>query len=111
MDLDVLGSLKSTQEGLSSAAPFNRTMTLNITNCFREFSFTHECGLFERKVMQQYYEVREDGGRFLPDRYVEGECPNCGADDARGDQCDECGVTYEANELKNPLKNESKCKN
>ena len=59
-------------------------------------------GLFERKVMQQYYEIREDGGRFLPDRYVEGDCPNCGATDARGDQCDECGVTYEATELQNP---------
>ena len=31
-----------------------------------------EAGLFERKIMQQYYEIREDGGRFLPDRYVEG---------------------------------------
>ena len=59
-------------------------------------------GLFERKVMKQYYEIREDGGRFLPDRYVEGDCPNCGATDARGDQCDECGVTYEATELQNP---------
>ena len=59
-------------------------------------------GLFERKVMQQYYEIREDGGRFLPDRYVEGDCPNCGESGARGDQCDECGVTYEAAELQNP---------
>lgn len=61
-----------------------------------------EAGLFERKVMQQYYEIREDGGRFLPDRYVEGDCPNCGESGARGDQCDECGVTYESHELKNP---------
>lgn len=61
-----------------------------------------EAGLFERKVMQQYYEIKVDGGRFLPDRYVEGECPTCGYDEARGDQCDECGVTYEAHELKNP---------
>lgn len=59
-------------------------------------------GLFEKKVMQQYYEIREDGGRFLPDRYVEGDCPNCDAPGARGDQCDECGVTYEAHELQNP---------
>ena len=59
-------------------------------------------GLFEKKVMQQYYEIREDGGRFLPDRYVEGDCPNCGESGARGDQCDECGVTYEAHELENP---------
>ncbi|MBT4066953.1 MAG: methionine--tRNA ligase [Euryarchaeota archaeon] len=61
-----------------------------------------ESGLFERKVMQQYYEMREDGGRFLPDRYVEGDCPNCGESGARGDQCDDCGVTYESHELLNP---------
>ena len=59
-------------------------------------------GLFEQKTMQQYYEIRGDGGRFLPDRYVEGECPNCGEDGARGDQCDECGTTYESHELQNP---------
>jgi methionyl-tRNA synthetase len=61
-----------------------------------------EAGLFEKKVMQQYYEIRNDGGRFLPDRYVEGDCPSCGEGGARGDQCDECGVTYEAHELQNP---------
>ncbi len=41
-------------------------------------------------------------GRFLPDRYIEGECPHCGFKDARGDQCDNCGKTYEAIELKSP---------
>ena len=40
--------------------------------------------------------------KFLPDRYVEGECPVCGSDDARGDQCDDCGSTYESIELINP---------
>jgi methionyl-tRNA synthetase len=61
-----------------------------------------DAGLFEQKTMQQYYEIRDDGGRFLPDRYIEGECPNCGEDGARGDQCDECGTTYESHELQNP---------
>ena len=61
-------------------------------------------GFFERKTTEQYYEVLEDGsGRFLPDRYVEGTCPACGQDGARGDQCDACGATYEAVELKNPV--------
>jgi methionyl-tRNA synthetase len=41
--------------------------------------------------------------RFLPDRYIEGECPLCGFKDARGDQCDNCGKTYDAVELKNPV--------
>lgn len=41
-------------------------------------------------------------GRFLPDRFIEGECPKCGYDGARGDQCDECGSLLEPLELKNP---------
>ena len=62
-----------------------------------------DAGFFERKTTQQYYELSSTGaGRFLPDRYVEGTCPNCGYEDARGDQCDDCGATYEAIELKNP---------
>lgn len=41
-------------------------------------------------------------GEYLPDRYVEGTCPRCGFEDARGDQCDECGLTLDAEELENP---------
>ncbi|HHD92654.1 MAG TPA: methionine--tRNA ligase [Candidatus Portnoybacteria bacterium] len=40
--------------------------------------------------------------RFLPDRYVEGTCPYCGFEKARGDQCDECGRLLSPEELKNP---------
>ncbi len=43
--------------------------------------------------------------RFLPDRYVEGTCPHCDYEEARGDQCDNCGKTLEPEELK-----DSKCK-
>ncbi len=85
-------------------ALFNRTSDKDHHKIVSDnFKSLLDAGLFERKVMQQYYEIREDGGgRFLPDRYVEGNCPNCGEDGARGDQCDECGVTYEAYELQNP---------
>ena len=62
-----------------------------------------EAGYLERKTMQQYCSVSEGKVRFLPDRYVEGTCPICGADEARGDQCDDCGSTYEANQLLNPV--------
>ncbi|MDQ2623724.1 MAG: methionine--tRNA ligase, partial [Actinomycetota bacterium] len=41
-------------------------------------------------------------GRTLPDRYIEGTCPICGYDGARGDQCDNCGNQLDAHELKNP---------
>ena len=83
---------------------FNRTSDEEHKKFVQEnFVSLLKAGMFEQKTMQQYYEIRDDGGgRFLPDRYVEGECPICGDDGARGDQCDECGATYEAHELKNP---------
>jgi len=40
--------------------------------------------------------------KFLPDRYVEGVCPNCGAKDVRSDQCDSCGKTFEPGDLFSP---------
>ncbi len=42
---------------------------------------------------------------FLPDRFVEGTCPKCGFEEARGDQCDECGELLDPLELKNPKAN------
>ncbi len=41
--------------------------------------------------------------KFLPDRYVEGECPHCGYSNARGDQCDDCGRTLDPEELISPV--------
>ena len=86
-------------------ALFNRTSDPEHKRMVQEnFSALETAGFFERKTMEQYYEVHPDGGgRFLPDRYVEGTCPACGSDGARGDQCDACGATYEAVELKNPV--------
>ena len=85
-------------------ALFNRTSDPgHIERVRQNLLNLQDAGLFERTSMDQYYEVREDGsGRFLPDRYVEGHCPACGADGARGDQCDACGATYDSNELLNP---------
>ncbi len=42
-------------------------------------------------------------GRFMPDRYIEGKCPYCGYENARGDQCDNCGRTLDPQELINPV--------
>jgi methionyl-tRNA synthetase len=53
-----------------------------------------------REKQQQLYSESE--GRFLPDRYVEGTCPICGYQEARGDQCDNCGNLLDALELINP---------
>ncbi len=85
-------------------ALFNRTSDEKHKSIVQEnFIKLLDAGFFERKTTQQYYELNNSGeGRFLPDRYVEGTCPSCGYEDARGDQCDDCGATYEAIELKNP---------
>jgi len=44
----------------------------------------------------------ESSGRFLPDRFVEGTCPNCGYAQARGDQCDHCGGVHDPSDLREP---------
>lgn len=49
----------------------------------------------------QYFSPKEN--KFLPDRYVEGTCPNCGFLEARADQCDKCGKVLESGELKKPV--------
>ncbi len=55
--------------------------------------------LNERKSLQFYDEKAK---MFLPDRYVEGTCPNCGYEEARSDECENCGTLYQPTELKNP---------
>ena len=57
-------------------------------------------GLIEERTEKQVYSV--DDGRFLPDRYVEGTCPHCDFEKARGDQCDNCGRLLDPVDLKNP---------
>ncbi len=58
-------------------------------------------GYLYTKVTKQMYSPAAN--RFLPDRYVEGTCPNCGYERARGDQCDNCNTLFEsAAELVNP---------
>jgi methionyl-tRNA synthetase len=57
-------------------------------------------GLIEERTSKQVYSV--DDGRFLPDRYVEGTCPTCGYEKARGDQCDNCGRLLDPVDLINP---------
>lgn len=65
------------------------------------FSEWLEKGLLVEREEGQFYDT--DAKMFLPDRYVEGICPNCGSDKARGDQCDNCGAYYNQTQLKNPV--------
>ncbi|HYI13931.1 MAG TPA: methionine--tRNA ligase, partial [Thermomicrobiales bacterium] len=64
------------------------------------FRTLHANGHIYPETQQQLY--CEVDSRFLPDRYVEGTCPNCGYTSARGDQCDNCGRTLDAIELTDP---------
>lgn len=57
-------------------------------------------GYIEERVTEQLYS--EADNKFLADRYVEGTCPRCGYDNARGDECTRCGASYDATDLKNP---------
>ncbi len=57
-------------------------------------------GFISQRAVEQFYDPVK--GMFLPDRYVRGECPRCGAKDQYGDACEVCGAVYAATELKNP---------
>ncbi|MEM9200140.1 MAG: methionine--tRNA ligase [Actinomycetota bacterium] len=59
-----------------------------------------EKGHIDKRTSEQFYDPQVE--RFLPDRYIEGTCPNCGYTDARGDQCDQCGRTLDPIDLINP---------
>jgi len=58
-------------------------------------------GFITRKTIKQAYD--EQRQMFLPDRYVKGTCPNCGAPDQYGDSCENCGATYSPLELKDAV--------
>ncbi len=57
-------------------------------------------GLLIEKKSLQFFD--EKANMFLPDRYVEGTCPRCGNEEARSDECENCGSLYDPSELKNP---------
>ena len=57
-------------------------------------------GLISTRVIAQFFDPAKN--MFLPDRFIKGECPKCGAKDQYGDNCEECGAVYSPTELKNP---------
>ncbi len=57
-------------------------------------------GLIAERTIEQFYDPVK--GMFLPDRYIKGECPKCGAKDQYGDSCEVCGAVYAPTELRNP---------
>ncbi|MCX5605152.1 methionine--tRNA ligase [Streptomyces phaeochromogenes] len=77
-----------------SSSPQNREITQHFARRLNENGFIEE-----RAIRQVYSPV---DGRFLPDRYVEGTCPHCGYDKARGDQCENCTRVLDPTDLINP---------
>ena len=59
-----------------------------------------EAGLIEKRAIEQAYDPVKE--MFLPDRFIKGNCPKCGAADQYGDSCEKCGATYSPTDLKNP---------
>ena len=60
-----------------------------------------DAGHIRTQVISQAYDPKAE--MFLPDRFIKGECPNCGSEDQYGDNCEVCGATYAPTELKNPI--------
>jgi methionyl-tRNA synthetase len=58
-------------------------------------------GHIRTRIISQAYDPKAE--MFLPDRFIKGECPNCGAPDQYGDNCENCGATYSPTDLKNAV--------
>ena len=78
----------------STNSELNRAWVLEI------FEALKKNGHVEKRPLEQLYD--EQAKQFLPDRFVKGACPNCGAEDQYGDVCEVCGKTYEPVDLKDP---------
>jgi methionyl-tRNA synthetase len=78
----------------STDAPENHALARDIYRALQR------AGLIEVRPIEQHYDPVK--GMFLPDRYIKGECPRCGARDQYGDACEACGAVYAPTELKNP---------
>ncbi|WP_374928073.1 methionine--tRNA ligase [Kytococcus sedentarius] len=80
---------------------YTRTTTANHHQVVREmFTAVHDNGYFVEQT--QLGAISPSTGRTLPDRYIEGTCPLCGDDSARGDQCDNCGNQLDPADLIDP---------
>ena len=78
----------------STHSPENRAFAEQIYLRLRD------AGHIDKRTITQYYDPEKD--MFLPDRFIKGTCPKCGAEEQYGDNCETCGATYDASELKNP---------
>ena len=78
----------------STDAPANHELSKDIYLALRRNE------LITTKTIEQFFDPVK--AMFLPDRYIKGECPKCGAKDQYGDSCEVCGAVYAPTDLKNP---------
>ncbi len=81
----------------STDSPENTALAQDIYRKLRDRS---DGSLIATKTIEQFYDPVK--GMFLPDRYIKGECPKCGAKDQYGDSCEVCSAVYAPTDLKNP---------
>ncbi|WP_116136042.1 methionine--tRNA ligase [Trinickia diaoshuihuensis] len=72
----------------------------NKTLCETIYTKLEQAGLIDAREIEQAYDPVKE--MFLPDRFIKGECPKCGAKDQYGDSCEVCGSTYQPTDLVNP---------
>jgi methionyl-tRNA synthetase len=85
----------------STDAPENHALAQQIYRDLRDLSAEQGGTLIERKTIEQFFDPEKN--MFLPDRFIKGECPKCGAKDQYGDNCENCGAVYAPTDLKNPF--------
>ncbi|MEZ5649098.1 MAG: methionine--tRNA ligase [Burkholderiaceae bacterium] len=78
----------------STESPENTELSQGIYTALRDQ------GLIDRREIEQFYDPVK--GMFLPDRFIKGQCPRCGAPDQYGDACEVCGAVYSPTELREP---------
>ena len=91
---DMQGFLINYDNYYRTHSPENQAFSTEIYKKLRERGF-----IFTKTISQLYDPVKE---MFLPDRFVKGTCPRCGAKDQYGDNCEVCSATYDPTELKDP---------
>ncbi|MCZ2083351.1 MAG: methionine--tRNA ligase [Flavobacteriales bacterium] len=96
------GIIKQSFEDLGiSFDEYSRTTSKRHHDVSQDFFKTlYNKGKFIEEVSEQYFD--EQANEFLADRYIVGTCPNCGNENAYGDQCEKCGSTLSPSELINP---------
>jgi len=92
---DIAGFLLSPDNFHTTHSEENREISADIYRRLKA------AGHIVTRTISQLYDAERE--MFLPDRYVKGECPNCGTPDQYGDNCEHCSATYDATELANPI--------